>query len=738
MNGHSHYYQRVLEGNALGIGAGVPFITLGNSGRDLYTTRDVLYGQSIYESGAFGTPEEKAKEIDHYNKGAIVNGRNLLLQSDPLNAAYSALLAKPYGQPEGVYPGRYGDGFGAMSLEADDQFLLFRYQQTDVLDPAIIEQLDPLTRSRGLIGWDGLVAADWVPSTPADTAQLDITIEPNGTLSEVAIREGREGHGYMASKGGSHVVDFQIRGNDAIGLGSADNPNGYAIVRLQFSNGSLAAATLVDPGQGFQLAAQASLGSPGWSFAVTPKLVEPVVQTLFLNHSLYEGKYEVPYRDYQDWYLAADTQLQASAAADRPLGSLALNLRPSSARAREIMTSLAVTTGYSGAGAQAAYPYPLKGDLSLSDALGHRVGGARDQSITSGAANLMLERLPAPGPLQLQFGGDPFSSYLVNYRPASSVLNLSYGSWRAGITAGFQNTLQLADQLPLAVTRTDSTPGLASFGLRPTGRRASGRAHPNVNAFARVLVDALPASASALSTNRVFSPEGPDGWTGSIGQAQGSSAAAPNGLVGGSWRPVAIDSTGIEHAATAISVSGNTAAVAFANGLSARFSFGGTGTAVSRPSTGAPMLRLQRGSAGAHGLAIYEADPITGVIAGPLGQRLAPGQPGYLQAALASARRSGLVLGPERLPAVSAEALITDLPLNAACNYGVLLLRNGDPGDLLSSFATANAARQVASQSFVAPERGVIFAFEDQPNNPATADFTDLIVTLSNSTFSLS
>ncbi|MBM5801512.1 MAG: hypothetical protein FJ077_11930 [Cyanobacteria bacterium K_DeepCast_35m_m2_023] len=249
-----------------------------------------------------------------------------------------------------------------------------------------------------------------------------------------------------------------------------------------------------------------------------------------------------------------------------------------------------------------------------------------------------------------------------------------------------------------------------------------------------MLTNARPASAAALSTERIFTPDGALSWKASQGQAQGSSVAAPDGLLGGSWRPIATDSQGREMPVQSITVSGNAAAVSFAGGASARYSFGGTGVASALPGSGALALTIQRNSADAHGLALYEADPLTGAILTGSGQRLQPWQPGYLQSALASATALGLVVPPERLPATGAEALISDLPLKAGQNYGLLLLRHNNPADLASSFAAANPGRAVMAQTFAAPGRGVIFGLEEQPvGSGIGADFADLIVSVSGS-----
>jgi hypothetical protein len=63
INGHSHYYQRVLEGNNQGIGQGIPFITNGNSGRILYAINQTNYGDSVYFPSTPGLTQAIYNEV---------------------------------------------------------------------------------------------------------------------------------------------------------------------------------------------------------------------------------------------------------------------------------------------------------------------------------------------------------------------------------------------------------------------------------------------------------------------------------------------------------------------------------------------------------------------------------------------------------------------------------------------------------------------------------------------------
>ena len=275
VNGHAHYYQRVLEGNDQGIGQGIPFVTMGNSGRLLDSINETLYGDNVYE------PRNWSGRLDAYmgvgstkltgsNPAGIpyntTGVRPYLLNSDPttVGVAGGYLVKDQDGQDVGFSPGAYGFGFGGASLKAGKHSMLYRYEQPPVDDPAIRENLNPDTRLPALQGWETLIADDWRPRDPitgewspslSNTAQIRLGFIPtdNGEVGSVTLENG--GSGYMGSRGGNHTVDFEIRGNDAI-TGNPLNPEDVAIVRLGFANGSLTSAELLNNGSGYQYLGQ--------------------------------------------------------------------------------------------------------------------------------------------------------------------------------------------------------------------------------------------------------------------------------------------------------------------------------------------------------------------------------------------------------------------------------------------------------------------------------------------------
>lgn len=712
-NGHDHFYERVLESKAGGIGLGIPFFTNGNSGRNLEKKIQVPYGVSIYHPTEWdktespGNPNEKG--LDH------------LLDFSPLEVGSSGLAGNGSNATGGFSNGRYGYGFGAVNVDAGDDYLLFKYEETQVVDPAIGNHL-----SGGIAPQDsfaGTTPEDWVPNPGGvfngkpDLARfaLDIT---NGVV--VGVRDIQGGNGYMSSKGGNYVVrGFNIYGNNVDVLKPWE---GTAKVDLTFAGGKLTDVVLTDGGRGYELAVQAFADN---NFSTsTSEFPNRNPLEVAINYNLEESQYLI--RDtelYTDWYLIAKTAISSDALQSGPFGGLQVSVAPSASKSKELLATLPITTGYTGLGAQRAYATPQQGFVQVIDGNGTLIaGGQTPGPLVDGMASLQLVRRPAPGVVNVEFGGDPLSSYLVNFREATRPLNLSYGSWSSGISKVAPQTIKFTQDVNLSLVRTDSVAGSISFGLKPAG------------SISPTLEITAPRGASqgALTANGVFIPTGSDSWIASESQSMGSFSSSLGRVAAGEWVPVAMNGARQQLAIQDMQVSGNAVDVTFSGGFRALFNTAGTGIAQSVPGPGQLAVTVQRLGRQTNGLAFYEADSITGAVA-VNGQTLLPGEAGYLKAALASAQAAGLILSPDRLPAYGAESVITDLPLSSQRNYGLLLLRNNSATDLVSSYSAANPGGTVGMMSFVAPNRGVVYGIEDSIDN----DFNDFIVGVSSAGFQL-
>lgn len=716
-NGHDHFYERVLENKTGGIGLGIPFITNGNSGRNLSKKIQVPYGVSVYEP----TEWDRSGGLENPNTAAL----DYLLNSAPLEVGTSGLAGGGDKEERNTFNnGLYGYGFGATKVDLDEDYLLFRYEEVAIVDPAIANHLQ-----NGLApepGFADTTADDWIPDPKgdflgkSDLARFKLLIT-NGIVTGVELLNG--GRGYMSTKAGNYTIQgFNVYGNNIDPLSPW---LGTAQVDLSFVGGQLKSVSLTDGGQGYELAVQAAFeNNTATSTADLPANRSIVVA---LDYNLSEVQYLV--RDnalYNDWYLISDTGIESQAIDSGAFGGLQVMLKPSSDKAQEILASLPITTGYSGAGAQRSYNAPQQGLVQVSDINSTVVAGGPSLALQDGLTSLKFMSRPAPGAVKVDFGGDALSSCLVNFREASTSIDLTYGSWTSGFTTSNTGSINFAQDLAMSLVRTDSMLGSVSLGLC-----RSGELNPRV-----LIEDAKAASRSALNTNSIFIPSGSASWLATESQALGSSTASIGTIAAGEWNPIARNAAGEELPVESISIAGNGIDVLFAGGIRALYNGAGTGSAQSLPESGYLVVTVQRLGQQSNGLAFYEADPITGGIT-IAGQSFLPGDSGYLQAALASAKDDGLLLGPERLPAYGAETVISDLALDSKLNYGLLLLRNNNASDVVSSYSQANPGNSVSMVSFVAPNRGIIYGIEDLPFGRTDSDFNDLIVGMASSSFAV-
>ncbi len=722
-NGHDHFYERVLESNAGGIGLGIPFITQGNSGRNLSKKIQVPYGTSVYHPQAWDkepdphkTPEENELKKTNPNAGILKS----LLQSNPIEVGASGLAGGgDRDERNGYKNGLYGYGFGATQVEVSPEFLLFRYEETRVSDPAIANHLsDGIAPEAGFLE---TTKDDWIPNVngefngKSDLAQFELSIT-NGVVVDVKLVNG--GRGYMASKGGNYVVrGFNIYGNNVDPLKPWLDT---AQVDLSFVDGKLDAVSLTDGGKGYELAVQAAAENNNATTTNEPN-VAPII--VALNYNIDEIQYLV--RDeslYSDWYLITDTGLASvKSKAGGFFGSVDISLQASSRDARDILAATPITPGYQGFGAQRKLMAPAQGELRLTDSMGTTVGMA---SISNGQASVDLQALPAPGAVKVTFTGDPASSYLVNFRGISDAenvsINLDYG--------GFVGPIQIQDQklyfdapLHLQVIRADSGGGLIDFGLSQASEKIN------------LLRQAKGSVQSNFTVDQLFNNDPASNWLSSEGKAQGGIGSAQ--VASGSWSPIAVQD-GKELTLDRLELAANGVLASFASGrpndtsddVTAIFGLPSTGAA---PSADPAVLTVRRLSAMANGMALYEVDSLTGAVTDLNGSLFLPGQNGYLAAALANAQIKGLVLRASDMPHFGETKQFKTLPLNMSKNYGALLLVGDNEEDLISSFALANPNQSNQCMSLIAPGRGTSFSFEDlRPEQSSDFDFNDLSFSL--------
>jgi len=434
-NGHDHFYERVLESKPGGIGLGIPFITNGNSGRNLEAKMQLPYGTSVYTPppGGSGNPDPNRKAIDY------------LLDSGPLLVGASGLSGTADLESKVLANGLYGYGFGAVKLNASNDHLLLAYEEAPLIDPAIANHLPGGIAPEA--GFAGTTKDDWIPNPKGSfdfskdlaTFQLSIT---NGIVTKVQKIAG--GAGYMSSKGGNYVVrGFNIYGNN---VDLVKPWLGTAQVDLTFEDGSLSKVELTDGGRGYELAVQSAADSN--DATTTDTLTAKQAILVAINYNLDEIQYQV--RDnslYNDWYMIANTDAAITyhGIPGNP-GFLQVQMQARGAETRQLLgDSLAPTTGYSGSGAQAFSTTAQSGSFSLSSNQTPIVSG----TLRNGSWFGYVNQLPtSPEALQFSFGGDPLTSYNVNFKPSRGASTPSFDPIRSRGEQAYYRAQSLLDAPP--------------------------------------------------------------------------------------------------------------------------------------------------------------------------------------------------------------------------------------------------------------------------------------------------
>ncbi|MGV0990629.1 MAG: DUF4114 domain-containing protein [Mycobacterium sp.] len=793
MNGHSHAYSRSLEmaPSADGVGTGIPFFTIGDGGKSLDALNLAPYGTDVlspinydnfigYDANGkalfnvdinkFGTttdPNSEASAVAPYqaaNPTSVgVSGYYSYSKDNwPVGTGYdkdtnpAALtitsvtidpttgVAKKFSLSQPTYlsllnssqsdlSGLYGFGSGAAQIDAGASYMMMHYQTAEPIDPAIAL----IGRGQGITDFDrnSLFYNQWSPTSAKwqDLALFSFDVAADGSLTNVQLVN--RGNGYFESDTAATsyldtTQDFQILGNNpASPLGFDQSDPTRAVVRLSFTGGQLAGASLVNAGSGYQEVTNAILqcnncvsGTVSTDPAVNHSLLVGLNVDMQAQYTL-AASAPTGSAAYHDWYLMTNTDVAGGRSRSQgAFGAVDLALLPTSQQARQYIAETPLTTGYTGKGPQQSYAAPQTGQLRLRDSLGQLVGSA---TVGNGTAQVTLQQLPAPGPLQVEFDGDATSSYQVNFRGITSndnvAVNLDYGTWSGPVSQqGSQLVLSAAQTVQ--VVRTDSGGGLVSFGLTDGTTSVT------------VVRHALGAQSGALTTDELFLTDPSINWQSSERRSLGGGGSAM--VSAGTWTPTAVLNGQVLTLAE-LQVDSNGALARFSAGrpddttddVVATYCLPNTGHTTSGQSG---VLTVRRLSGMANGLALYEADAVTGAVVDGQGKTWLPGQSGYLQAALGNAQRLGLVIRPQDMPGYSDTTVRTDLPLALDRSYGALLLVDGSETNMLSSYAAANPGGANQCLSLVTPDRGVSFSFEDlRPWQwGSDRDFNDVIVTL--------
>ncbi len=284
-------------------------------------------------------------------------------------------------------------------------------------------------------------------------------------------------------------------------------------------------------------------------------------------------------------------------------------------------------------------------------------------------------------------------------------------SWSATVQLVGDSAIQFSQDAPLTCWRADSGNDTVSFALQAAGRRET------------LLQGALGGAAGSISPANALA----SGWQTSEGRAVGSRASIEiDNLTGSTWIPTA-SREGIPLALTDLSLAGDQVTASFAGGATAVF-WQSTGTATTAAAS-RPALEVQRLAGFANSIALYSVDAITGSVDG-----FEPGDPDYLRAALARAKAEDLLLDSGTLPEYGQSATFTNLAINTSKSYGVLLLRNGDPATIFSSFSNANPGAETQMIHLANEANTMVIGIEDIAiASPfSDIDFNDVVLRVTN------
>lgn len=286
--------------------------------------------------------------------------------------------------------------------------------------------------------------------------------------------------------------------------------------------------------------------------------------------------------------------------------------------------------------------------------------------------------------------------------------------WISPASSANGNSLVFDQTVSISALRADQGDGTASFSLVSGGRSVS-------------LLQNANGGAAGSITPETLHPDGDHGWRATEGRPVGAAAALHNlDLTGSSWTPTA-SLDGQQKTLQAVQVEGNRVTAVFEGGLTLRLFLE---TILSAPNAASvrPEVHIQRLAGYNNALGFYPVDSITGLVDG-----LNPSEDGYLQAALARAEASDLLLGAGDLPGYGEERSFRDLALDPNLQYGVLLLQNGRSDRIFSSFAAANPSGSPQMVSLGNDSTGMVLGIEDIDVNGGLSDrdYNDIILKIS-------
>ncbi|MEL7038805.1 MAG: hypothetical protein AAFO04_24815 [Cyanobacteria bacterium J06592_8] len=420
INGHAHYYERIMESefDPEGVGLGIPFITTGNGGKGLNAIRSLDILDPLYSGYYFDEGEQLQEDLES----------GVLPDTEPIRVSRYALMNPNSNQAlavfsnenveeiedeaafiDGVagldvseYTGPYG--YGAVKLTVNEEFMYFEHEPAKVYDTAFVSGL----LSAGVQEEE---IDTWSPTSPAkielfaegpDDRESDEfkNYVTDGTEGIVGFNILDSGQGYPVEED-PLILTMQLPGGSSLESG--------AVLELVFSEGQLNDVTILEEGDGYWETKFNILGDQNVGNLVLTLDVD-------LTKTLYP---EASDTTHTDFFISTHTTIEATSVNTGEFGSVQFSVQPSSAEAVEVLQQPApigledfITI------------YPDQGTVSASDAAGNSLG----EVTLDGSSEYLLNFVQEPvGDVTLEFSGDSEDAYVVRFLESQTTLSVSEG-----------------------------------------------------------------------------------------------------------------------------------------------------------------------------------------------------------------------------------------------------------------------------------------------------------------------
>ena len=409
MNGHAHYYERVMESSSAngGLGLGVPSITVGGGGKNLDVLRYVPVLDPIFSTAFINANPQLGKDL---KDGFLPN-------TNPLRIAQLGIQKNSLDVSSPVIDGSYG--FGASKVDVNSDYLYYRYQSTRVVDPAFVDALTNAgiknpetwspTKSAKLeitvgIYKDGNSNTMVAPYDPNTQEALFKAYKPTGNEGVYSVKVLDAGEGYPTGSG-VVTVNMQLPG------GSSEQ-NG-AILKLSFADGKLMGQPeIVNAGKGYW-GAYYAIKEINNAASMLLTLDTDLTKTLY-PETIFPGAEQKS--NYYDYFLSTDTKIESDLIIrdKNPVG-IAFSIQPSNHKAEVYLDE----SPASGLNKYRTF-VPNNGVLTATDATGGIVG---ETQLTGKVIDYIELKKSPVGQIRLGFSGDSIDAYVVEFNKSSAAID---------------------------------------------------------------------------------------------------------------------------------------------------------------------------------------------------------------------------------------------------------------------------------------------------------------------------